>query len=536
MQPSRHPRAHRPLKFQQLEQRCLLDASGLRITEFLASNDDTLEDFEGDSSDWIEVYNPSSSSVSLEGLYLTDDNDELTKWQFPAGASIGGGSYLVVFASDKDTLAPNGELHTNFKISTDGEYLGLVAADGLTVIDEYSPEFPAQTKDVSYGLTMTSSVETLVAEGATAWAWAPTSGVHDATWTAVGFDDAAFNIEAPTGFGYENSPGGSPDYSSVYNTQVPSGSLSLYVRVPFVASSLGGVEQLTLRMKYDDGFVAYLNGVPIASANAPGSPAWNSTATTFHDDFDAIVFQEFDVSGAIPSLVEGENVLAIHGLNFRAGSSDFLIVPELVASQSVIVSPERLGYFGDPTPGIRNGQGFAGYAESPAFSVPHGFYDSPQLVALATETPEAVIVYTTDGSTPAIDQNLNPINGLAYAAPIVVTGTTTIRAIAFKQDYKPSFVHASSYMFLDDVITQSPNGQAPAGWPGYNVNGQLLDFGIDPEIIALYGEQAVKDSLAAIPTITLTTDVENLFDPSTGIYVNALNRGARVGARWRRSN
>lgn len=526
MPQNRQRSSHRSLKFQQLEQRCLLDASALRITEFLASNDITLDDFEGDSSDWLEIFNPSASTVSLDGLYLTDDSEELNQWQFPTGQTIDPGEFLVVFASNKDLVAPNGELHTNFAISAGGEYLALVDVDGSTVIDEYSPEFPQQEGDVSYGLAMASTSTTLVAEGAAARAWRPTSGANDAVWTGVAFDDSGvYEFEGPTGFGYENSGNPNPDYDDYFNSEIPVGTTSLYVRVPFDLSSLEGISSLTLRMQYDDGFVAYLNGVQIASANVPESVAWNSTATTFHDDFNAIQFLEFDVSAAISSLIVGDNVLAIHGLNFGPGSSDFLITPELVASQSVIASPENVGYFEEPTPGAANGEAFAGYAEAPSFSVPHGFYTTVQQVSLASGTAGALIVYTTDGSTPAVDQNLNPINGVAYPGPITVSETTTIRATAFKQDFKPSYVQASSYLFLDDIVNQSPTGQAPAGWPNFNVNGQDLDYGIDPEIVSQYGAQAVKDSLAAIPSIALTTDIENLFDSNTGIYVNAWNRG-----------
>ncbi len=513
------------LSLERLEPRLVLDASVLRITEFLASNDNTLVDYQGDSSDWLEIYNPSSTTVDLGGLYLTDKSDDLDKWEIPAGTSIEPGDFLVVFASDKDTVAPNGELHTNFKISADGEYLGLIAADGHTVIDAYSPEFPPQVEDVSYGLTMAGADATLAAEGVTARAWVPTSSAYDATWTDVGFDDSAFDIVGPTGYGYEDSSG-TPSYVGEYNTPVPSGTEGLYVRVPFEMTSLNGSQQLTLRMKYDDGFVAYLNGVEIASANAPATRAWDSTAMSIHDDYEAIIFQEFDASAAISALVEGDNVLAIHALNYSAGSSDFLVVPELVATQATIVTPECVGYFDTPTPGYSNGEAFAGFAEEPTFSVAHGFYSSTQQVALATDTPGALIVYTTDGSTPTVDEYLTPTNGQAYTGPITVASTTTLRAIAFKQDYRSSFVQSASYIFLDDVITQSPSGEAPDGWPDYNVNGQVLDYGIDPQIVALYGEQAVKDSLAAIPSITLTTDLENLFDPDTGIYVNALYRGS----------
>jgi len=502
----------------------MLDASALRITEFVASNDNSLEDFEGDSSDWLELYNPSTVEVDLEGLHLTDSSEELTQWSFPVGSTIAPGGFLVVFASGKDLVAPGGELHTSFKLSADGEYLGLINVDGQTVIDEFAPEFPSQVEDVAYGLAMESSPTTLVADGAMARAWRPTSGIYDATWTDIGFNDNVFNIVGPSGFGYEDS-GGFPNFNGQFNTEVDSGTPSLYIRVPFQMTSLDGIDQLQLRMKYDDGFVAYINGVEVASANASATTNWQSTATTTHDDFDAIEYQTFDLPSVVSSLVVGENVLAIHALNRSAGSSDFLNVPELIATQSSIVSPEVLGFFDQPTPGFGNGENFAGFAEQPTMSLPHGFYTSPQQVELASETPDAVIVYTTDGSEPAVNDNLVPTNGQVYSNPINVSSTTTLRAMAFKQDFKPSFPQAATYLFLSDVVNQSASGEAPAGWPNNNVNGQVLDYGIDPEIVDLYGEQAVKDSLASLPTVSLTTDIANLFDASTGIYVNAQNRG-----------
>ncbi|MEO0530950.1 MAG: lamin tail domain-containing protein, partial [Planctomycetota bacterium] len=88
MKPSRKGAARRPLGCQRLEPRLVLDASMLRITEFVASNDNSLADFEGDSPDWIELYNPSLSSVDLQGLHLTDEADEPDKWAFPSGAQI----------------------------------------------------------------------------------------------------------------------------------------------------------------------------------------------------------------------------------------------------------------------------------------------------------------------------------------------------------------------------------------------------------------------------------------------------------------
>lgn len=514
-------------KIERLEPRLVLDASALLITEFVASNENSLVDFEGDSPDWIELHNPSANPIDLTGLYLTDDDDDLPKWEFPVGTSLEGGGYLIVFASDKDTVMPNGELHTNFRLSAGGEYLGLIDSSGNTALQEFSPEYPQQEEDVAYGLAMqpTGASEVLVASDAQARAWLPTSSVFDTTWTDPDFNDVAFNIVGSASMGYENSPGDTINYTSLIDTPVSSGLSSLYMRVPFTLTTLAGIDRLSLQMKYDDGFVAYLNGEPVAMANEPEGIQWNATAGANHDDFEAIDFKSFDVSFAIPNLVVGENVLAIHCMNVSTTSSDFLIVPQLVAVESEVLSPAALGYFDVPTPGYANGESFAGFADEAQFSVPHGFYNTPQQVAITSSTPGATIVYTTNNSTPAVDQNLNITNGTLYTGPVTIADTTSLRAAVFKPDFRPALTTTATYIFLDDVVDQSPLGQTPAGFAPNGTNGQEISYGIDPNILNLYGEQALKDSLLSIPTIALTTDLANLFDPQTGIYVNATQRG-----------
>ena len=131
-----------------LEPRRVLDGS-LVITELMARNDNSIVDENGDHSDWIEIFNPTESDVSLTGWKLTDRFDDLTKWSFP-DRSISSNEFLIVFASGKDRSISDAELHTNFKLSGNGEYLGLVDADGV-VIDDFAPNFPPQLSDWSYG-------------------------------------------------------------------------------------------------------------------------------------------------------------------------------------------------------------------------------------------------------------------------------------------------------------------------------------------------------------------------------------------------
>ncbi|MEM7531759.1 MAG: lamin tail domain-containing protein [Chloroflexota bacterium] len=121
------------------------------ITEFMASNNDALFDEDGDSSDWIELHNTTTSGLNLEGWFLTDDAANLTKWQFPS-VTIGGNGYLVVFASDKDRAEAGSQLHTNFRLSSSGDYLALVQPDGETIANEFPPTYPEQYGNVSFGL------------------------------------------------------------------------------------------------------------------------------------------------------------------------------------------------------------------------------------------------------------------------------------------------------------------------------------------------------------------------------------------------
>lgn len=120
------------------------------ISEFMAANDHTLSDEDGDYPDWLELHNPAASDLDLSGWYLTDDAGELDRWRLPTVTTVPAGSFLVVFASGKDRSGP--ELHTDFKLKAEGEYLALVAPDGSTVVHEYAPEYPTQLDDVSYGL------------------------------------------------------------------------------------------------------------------------------------------------------------------------------------------------------------------------------------------------------------------------------------------------------------------------------------------------------------------------------------------------
>ena len=105
-----------------------LASAAPRINEFMADNDSSLADEDGDFSDWIEIHNPDGTPFDLSGCYLTDDSGLLSQWQFPSNTQIAAGGFLVVFASDKNRAAAGSEFHTNFKLSSnEGSYIALVA-------------------------------------------------------------------------------------------------------------------------------------------------------------------------------------------------------------------------------------------------------------------------------------------------------------------------------------------------------------------------------------------------------------------------
>ena len=120
-------------------------AGDVVINEFMADNEATAADQDGEFDDWIEVFNNSDAAISLAGYALSDDPDDLAQFVFP-DTTLAAGGYLIVWA-DGDTEQAG--LHADFGLSRDGETLYLTMPDGVTIADEV--RFDAQTVDVSTG-------------------------------------------------------------------------------------------------------------------------------------------------------------------------------------------------------------------------------------------------------------------------------------------------------------------------------------------------------------------------------------------------
>jgi len=177
------------------------------------------------------------------------------------------------------------------------------------------------------------SSTTIVSENADKKVLVPAGSISDDWKSNYNFNDTSWTSGAG-GVGYETGSGYEAYFNIDVREQMYNGNTSCYIRIPFTFDgTTNDINILRLNMRYDDGFIAYLNGTEVARANAPSNATWNSIASNTHGDNQAVVFQEFDISAYIPLLNQGQNILAVHGLNVR-NSTDFLVSAELVAGQS----------------------------------------------------------------------------------------------------------------------------------------------------------------------------------------------------------
>ncbi len=293
--------------------------------------------------------------------------------------------------------------------------------------------------------------------------------------------------------------------------QVAGSASSAYLRIPFVVQVPVEFDALLLDMQYDDGFVCYLNGTEVVRDNVPDPVGFDSVAAADRPAADAAKVRQFDLSDHLDLLRPGTNILAIHAVNDAVHGSDFLVRPQLVGADVV---PGH--YFPEPTPGGANSGGFVDFvadttfAGDPAVFHGRGYYESPFGVTVATATPGASIAYTTDGSEPSPDHGTQvpaPDMNTAPQVTVNVSGTTVLRAMAYRDGYLPTNVDTQSYLFVSGVAAQSGSNE------------------VDPEVTGLtlpgYG---LAEALAAIPSVSIVTASENLWGP-LGIYTNSTAHG-----------
>ncbi len=315
--------------------------------------------------------------------------------------------------------------------------------------------------------------------------------------------------------------------SAVQSAIQTAGATSLYSRITFNVANLAALQSLTLRMQYSSGYVAYLNGVQIASSNAPASPVWNSVALEYRTSaVQATTYEDVDITSFLNSSATGHltatgNVLAIQTLMKSPTDASLFVQPEIA---QISIAQSGLHFFAKATPGTPNIP--STWQPDLTFSAQHGFYSSPFQLLLTTTTPGATIRYTTNNSTPSAT------NGTVYSGPITISTTTTVRAVSLVTGGQSGVVSTESYIFLASVINQSAN---PAGFPalwGEDTNGnpQTSNYGMNPQITQnpLYAATLEQD-LLSLPTVSIVSDIPNIFDgtqsqtTNTGIYTNETN-------------
>ena len=474
-----------------LEPRQLL--AGLVISEFLASNDNGIRDEDRNRTDWIEVLNNGDEVVDLDGWFLTDNANDLDRWRFPS-IELPKNGRIVVFASGKNRMDPEGELHTNFRLKAADGYLALVQPDGITIQYDFGPSYPPQIRDVSYGFPQPYSIENAIPFGSTARVFVPTEenggSQLDRAWTELDYDDSAW-AELSTPLGYERKSGYEELIQGDVGESIYNINTSLYMRQPFSVDNPDSVYSMRLAMQYDDGYVAYINGTEVTRRYAPEDIAWNSAATGAHKDSLAVVPEDniIDMTQFPGVLKSGTNVFALHTLNDTINSSDFLMSPDLYVSAFGNADPAARHYHGLPSPGLPNGVGsdMAIIEASHAPNVPkesEALRVTAKILLTGDKRPDVTMYYRTmfeeEASVAMVDDGTN---GDVTAGDLTYTATL------------PAGTAAAGEM-LRYRITTTSNGEAKSQLPTF----------ADPESRQKYFGTVVHD-----PSIQSNLEVFHMF-------------------------
>jgi len=165
------------------------------------------------------------------------------------------------------------------------------------------------------------------------------------------YDDSSWT-SGISGVGYDTGTDYDPFIGIDVETVMSNVNTTCYIRIPFSvdACDIGQITSLTLRMRYDDGFIAYINGTEVQRINFSGIPAWDSNCVSSPEATSA--WNSYNISDHLDELQAGSNILAIHGMNHNLPSTDFLISSELEASMGSgsttdpTISPSAIQYTG----------------------------------------------------------------------------------------------------------------------------------------------------------------------------------------------
>lgn len=418
------------------------------LSEIMPVNDSTLQDDLGGFSDWIEITNTGEAAVDLTGWGLSDDPERPFRWVFP-GTVIRPGEFMVLHASGEDRRTPGQPLHLNFRLSGDGEFLGLFRPDG-TMADGFDPDFPPMRPDESYGIPMGAGDIEVTAPASPASYLVPSDNSLEGGWFLPGFQPGPEWRDGQAAVGFDTT---GRYLREAVLTEVPAGITSLYLRIPFELDAPGNVLSMKLEAAFDDGFAAFLNGRKVITVNAPDELDWNAAATAVVSGNTVPDAQTFDLT-AHRDLLGKSNLLAIQVLNVSSLNSDMLWRGSLLVRQvsgfDPGAGPSRLQR---PSPGEPNGFSGAPVVRPPVMSQTGGVLSEFQTLEITHPDPAALIRYTVDGSIPDESARI-------YTGPVGIRRNGPVIARAFRDGSIPS-QPVSSFFIFRHLSTRDWNSSLP---------------------------------------------------------------------------
>lgn len=322
-----------------------------------------------------------------------------------------------------------------------------------------------------------------------------------ANWMSDAYDDSGWlNGSMPFRYG-AGGVGGTILGDMKYNYS------TVYFRAKFTALQISKLKEVFFPVNFNDGFIIWINGQEVFSYNAPTNPTNTSVAIDQHRWG---TFENYSLPVHDVGLKEGENQLAVQAFNINAHNTDFYFAMGLSAEIPLPQTSDSLKV---------------------VFSQTSGFYSDKFDLKLESPDQAFQIQYTIDGSNP--QTSATSINGGSSKTltidPLSTSGRPKtpcfiVRASLKKEGFSPSFPVTKTFIFLDQVLNQSYPG---GNWPNNGtVNGQRIDIDMDPNITksTKYGP-LMKGAMTDIPSISVVTELKDLFDPTTGIYVNAGSHG-----------
>lgn len=494
--------------------------SFVRISEAAATNTEFVDE-DGDTPDWFELHNSANTAVDLSGWSITDSLAKPNLWTFPS-LILSPGEYLLVWASDKDRT----DIPQYRTLVNQGDLFTYLIPDASTPID----------------------------------------------WQATAFNDNQWS-SGPSGFGFGDNDDA---------TEVTTGAVTLYLRTHFSVAETAAIEQLILDIDYDDGFIAYINGVEVARANMDSAkPSFDATSSAEREAevYQGGAFTQFVVADVTTLLQNGDNSLAIEVHNSSTTSTDLTLIPILSArykgdaiadgtpvdqrlglNNSLLHSNFKISsngetlylfnsagqqvdsltvggnagisvgrseqnaavvYYSTPTPGSGNTTTeYLGVTTSTVEFSHTGGVLSPASVSLFGATEGEIIRFTLDATVPNKDSEI-------FSKPIDLSGNTVVRASVFQDHYIPSPPQSFTYLNQDKhdiaVVTLATNP----------LNLFDMDYGI-----YAYGSNYERQQpyFGANFWQDWERPVHFAFYEADGTLGTELNAGVKIFGGWSRAN